>query len=97
MYLRISRAVFDPAAYNQIAPLSREVATAMGRLPGLQHLHQGLDRTTGTAAVVSVWDSEEHARFDRDALGEVIDRLGALRVQMVEPEIYELEDAGAGG
>jgi hypothetical protein len=97
MYLRITRAVFDPAIYDQIAAVSREVPAAMGRLPGLQHLHQGFDRTTGTAAVVSVWDSEAHARFQRDALGEVIDRLGALGVQMVPPEIYELEDAGAGG
>ena len=98
MYLRITRARFDPASSEQISAAAREVQAAMQQLPGVQHLHQGVERTAGTVAAVSVWDSEEHARFAREVLGEPIGRLRALGVQFEEPEIYEImEDAEASG
>ncbi|MDQ3692007.1 MAG: hypothetical protein M3464_00040 [Chloroflexota bacterium] len=97
MYLRITRTHFDPAISEQVAPLAREAVVAVQRLPGVQQVHQGIDRGSGTAAIVSVWDSEEHARFSRDALGDVIARVHALGVQLDPPEIYAIEDdAGAG-
>jgi phage tail tape-measure protein len=95
MYLRLTRARFDPALADQIAPLASEVRTAMQRLPGLQHNHQGIDRGAGTIAAVSVWDSAAHAGFAREALGDPIGRLRALGVQFEPPEIYEImDDAG---
>jgi hypothetical protein len=92
MYLRLTRARFDPARADQVVPLASEVRAAMRRLPGLQHNHQGIDRTAGTVAAVSVWDSQEHAGFARETLGEPIGRLRALGVQFEEPEIYEIMD-----
>ncbi len=92
MYLRLTRARFDPAVHDQIAPISRDVQAAMRRLPGLQHSHIGIDRTAGTVAAVSVWDSEEQARFSREALGEPVGRLRALGVQLDPPELYEIMD-----
>ena len=90
MYLRITRARFDPPSYDQIAPIAQEVQAAMRRLPGVQHVHQGIDRAAGTVAAVSVWDNEEHAHFSREALGEPIGRLQALGVMLEPPEIYEI-------
>jgi hypothetical protein len=92
MYLRLTRARFDPTLAEQVHPIASEVRAAMRRLPGLQHIHQGIDRTAGTVAAVSVWDSEEHARFAREALGDPISRLRALGVRFEEPEIYEIMD-----
>jgi phage tail tape-measure protein len=92
MYLRLTRARFDPARADQVVPIASEVRAAMARLPGLQHNHQGIDRVAGTVAAVSVWDSAEHAGFAREALGESIGRLRALGVQFEEPEIYEIMD-----
>ena len=98
MYLRITRARFDPASYEQISAAALEVQAAMQQLPEVQHIHQGVDRTAGTVAAVSVWDSEEHASFPREVLGEPIGRLRALGVQFEEPEIYKImEGADAGG
>jgi hypothetical protein len=90
MYLRLTRAGFDPALADQVVPRASEVRAAMRRLPGPQHNHQGIDRAAGTVAAVSVWDSEEHAGFAREALGEPIGRLRALGVQFEPPEIYEI-------
>jgi hypothetical protein len=98
MHLRITRARFDPATFEQIEPASREVDAAMRRLPGLRHYHQGVDRAAGTVAAVSVFDGEEQARFAREALGDPIGRLVALGVRFEDPEIYEVfnaEDVGA--
>jgi hypothetical protein len=92
MHLRLTRARFDPALSEQVVPIVSEVRAAMRRLPGLQQDHRGIDRAAGTFAAVSVWDSEEHAGFAREALGEPIGRLRALGVQFEPPEIYEITD-----
>ena len=93
MHLRLTRARFDPALADQVhRVIASEVRAAMRRLPGLQHHHQGIDRTAGTMAAVTVWDSAEHANFSREALGDPIRGLRALGVQFEEPEIYEITD-----
>jgi hypothetical protein len=92
MYLRLTRARFDPTLAEQVHPIASEVRAAMRRLPGLQHNHQGIDRAAGTVAAVSVWDSAEHANFSREALGDPISSLRALGVQFEPPEIYEIMD-----
>ena len=96
MYLRLTRARFDLALADQVVPIASEVRAAMRRLPGLQHNHQGIDRGAGTIAAVSVWDTEEHARFAREALGDPISRLQALGVQFEPPEIFEIMDDAGG-
>ena len=90
MYLRITRARFDPARADEVVPAASQVTAASRGLPGYQAIYQGIDRTAGTVAVASVWDTEEHARFSRDDLGEVIGRLRALGVQMEAPENLEI-------
>ena len=92
MYLRLTRSRFDPAVYEQIAPIASEVGAGMRQLPGVQHIHLGVDRAAGTVAAVSVWDSEAHARFSRETLGDLLSRLRALGVQFEDPEIYEIMD-----
>ncbi len=90
MYLRITRGRFDPARYDEIRPVLEDVLAAVQRLPGFQSYYNGIDRTAGTAVAVSAWDSEEHVRFDRAALGDAIPRLQALGMQLEPAEIYEV-------
>ena len=90
MYMRITRGHFDPAVADRLLPLAREVDAAVGMLPGFQHIHTGIDRAAGTIAVVSLWDTEEHARFSREALGAVLTETAAAGVELAPPEVYEL-------
>jgi hypothetical protein len=90
MYLRITRGRFDPARYNEVMGIVQDVVTALHRQPGFQTYYNGVDRTAGTIAAVSTWDTEEHARFDRAVLGDVVSRLQDLGVQLAAPEIYEV-------
>ena len=89
MYIRVTRGRFDPAKYDEMRRLSQDVDAAVQRLPGCQGVHTGGDRTAGRLIAVSTWDSEEHARFSRDALGDVVARLQSLGGQLEPPEIYE--------
>ena len=92
MYLRTTRGRFDPARYDELVPLMREVNAGVQALPGCQGIQSGLDRSGGRLVAVSTWDTAEHANFSRDAgsLGEVVRRTQAIGVQLEPPEIYEI-------
>ncbi len=90
MYLRISRTRVDPARFDEAQALRQDVVLAVRRLPGCQSVYQCADRSDGTGAVVSLWDTPEHARFSRETLGELMARTQALGVQVEPPEIYEV-------
>lgn len=90
MYLRITRGRFDPARYDESLALSQELGDAAARLPGFVGYRGGGDRATGAIVAVSTWDSEEHARFGREGLGDVLARLLAAGAQLEPPEVYEV-------
>jgi heme-degrading monooxygenase HmoA len=92
MYMRVTRGRFDPAAAAQVAAVSREVRAAVGRLPGFQHIQTGIDRAAGRMAAISLWDTEEHARFPREAVGEALGRARDAGVELEPPEILEVPD-----
>jgi hypothetical protein len=46
--------------------------------------------TGGQLVAVSTWDTEEHARWPRQALGDFVPRLQALGVQLDPPEFFEV-------
>ena len=75
MYLRVTRSRFDLAKYDETVRLGEEFAATLRRLPGFQNHHSGMDRDTGTSIGVSLWETEEQARFSRDALGDIIPRM----------------------
>jgi heme-degrading monooxygenase HmoA len=91
MYMRVTRTRIDPAKMDEaITRTSQDIAAAARRLPGFQSLLLGADRATGQSIAVSTWDTEEHARWSRDALGDIPSRLQALGVQVDPPEIFEV-------
>ncbi len=93
MYLRITRGRFDPARYDDLLPLTREVDAAVQAMPGCQRVHTALDRTGGRLAVVSEWETREQASFSRDTdarTADVVSRILALGTQLEPPEIYEV-------
>jgi quinol monooxygenase YgiN len=89
MYIRVTRGRFDAAKYDEFRALSRDVQAAVQRLPGCQSMHNGGDPDRGQLITVSIWDSEEHARFSRDAIGDLIARLQSLGGELEPPEIYQ--------
>ena len=89
-WLRITRGRFESARYAELVRLAPGPAAAVQRLPGCGGYHSGLDRAAGTLVAVSTWDSVDHARFSRDALGDALTQILALGVQLEPPELYEV-------
>ena len=86
MYLRLTRGSFDPSRVDEVMHLNQDIRAALQRLPGFQDAQSqvGIDRA------VTTWDTEEHARFSRDALGDVLNRMQAIGVQFEPREVYEV-------
>jgi hypothetical protein len=89
MFLRLTRGRFDPARYDAVVPLVPAVTAALQTLPGVQHVHVGIDRATGRTLALTSFDTLEHAQFSRDRLGSVLQPLQALGWEAEAPEIYE--------
>ena len=91
MYMRVVRARIDPSkldeAGSQVGP---DLGEAIRRQPGFQSLTGGTNRSSGQTILVSTWDTEEHASYSPEALGEIQSRLRALGVQADPPEIFEV-------
>jgi len=90
MYVRLTRASFDPERYEEVARLFEEAMAAFREQPGFQHYYAAADRDAGTMIAVSMWYREEHSRLDRALLGDVIPHLRAAGVRLEDPEIYEV-------
>ena len=90
MYMRVTRTRIEPSKYDEGMRLAEDVLAAGRTLPGFQGLYAAGDRSSGRGMVVTLWDTQEHANFSRDALGDVIQRAQALQMQMEAPEIYEV-------
>lgn len=90
MYLRITRGRFDPARADEFIALAADTDAALRRLPGFQSAIHAVDRRGGRSAIVTTWDTEEHARVDRAALAGIVARVQALGVQLEAAEIYEI-------
>jgi hypothetical protein len=93
MYMRVTRsrwadvAKLDSEETKQLVP---DLIAAIRRQPGNQSFMGGVDRASGQGITVSTWDTEEHARFSPDALGDVPSRVQALGVQVEPAEIFEV-------
>jgi hypothetical protein len=94
MWMRVSHGRVDPSKVDEAVKLGPDIAAAVKRLPGYQSYTMGGDRSTGRSVSVSTWDTEEHARFSPDALGEVVSKLRALGAQIDPPEILEVQTRG---
>ncbi len=96
MFLRIARSHVAPGTLSQaqIDSFNQGVANAIKPLPGLQHVYVASDVDSGHAVTVSIWDTREHAQFDRSVLGGVMGRLQQADVHIEASEIYEIAAQG---
>jgi hypothetical protein len=73
-FFRISPASFDPSRFAEVDAMNKRTSQylipAVKQLPGLIHFYASVS-PEGSAAHVSVWDSEEHAK-QLDHLKEMV-------------------------
>ncbi len=91
MYVRISRGRFNRGTESDVQRVVEElVVPAVRALPGFQRYIGGVNRNAGIMIATSLWDSEAHASFSREALMGSVPALTALGVTLDPAEIYEI-------
>lgn len=90
MYVRITRGQNDPAKVDETIDLVPDISDAIRSLPGCQGVQIAIDRTTGKSVSISTFDTQTHAQFSRETLGEPLARLVATGWQPEPPEFYEV-------
>ena len=93
MYMRVTRGrITDPSKLgtdtaNQVL---RDLVAAVRRQPGFQSFTGGADRANGRTITISTWDTEDHARFSPEALGDLPARIEAIGIQVEPFEVFEV-------
>jgi hypothetical protein len=94
MYMRVTRGQWaDPAAADSdaTAQVLEELNRTIRGLPGNQSYSGGVDPSgSGRVIAISVWDTQEHARFDGSALSDIGARLQALGLHIEPAEFFEM-------
>jgi hypothetical protein len=91
-YMRVTQATFDPAKAQEYARIQREVGAVMQRQPGVQRFQSGLDAEGGRAIAITTFDTREHASFDRQQLGDVVNQVQAMGAQLSPAAIFEVAE-----
>jgi heme-degrading monooxygenase HmoA len=91
MYMRVTRSRVDVSRLDEaLGQLAADLRAAISGLPGYQSYTLAVDRASGQALSISTWDTDEHARWSRGALGDILPRLQALGMQIDGPEFFEV-------
>ena len=90
MHVRVSRGSFEPSRADDVRALTESVRQVLRGLPGYRGYRAAVDRSAGTVLAISFWDSEEHARFPREALGPVMDQVQHAGVALEPADVAEV-------
>jgi len=88
-YIRVVQATYDPARAEEVTRLQGAFTSAIQRLPGLLQFYGGVNRSAGKTIAITIFDTQEHASFDPERLGDIGAQLGAMGMQIEAPAIYE--------
>jgi hypothetical protein len=91
MFMRVVRSSIDPAKIDDALALTDDMIAAHNRQPGLVSLQGGVSRATGALTTITTWETEDAAKLPvREVLGDILDRLGALGVEVTSVDTYEV-------
>lgn len=91
MYVRVSHSTFDPAKRTEVDAVTEEAGEVIAGLPGFVRYVGALDDGSGTGVVISFWESEEAAGFDRSVLGDVIGRIATSGLTLQPPQVFKVD------
>ena len=91
MYVRVSHSTFDPAKRTEVDAVTEEAGEVLAGLPGFVRYVGAADDGSGMGVVISFWESEEAAGFDRAAFGDVMSRLAASGLALQPPQVFKVD------
>ena len=93
MYIRVTRSQCIPSQCDEVLAVAERTNPALQRLPGFRSSYWGVDRSTGAMIAISVWDTQEHAEFSREALisAATADGAGPAAERRIAYDGYSME------
>ncbi|MBV9547115.1 MAG: hypothetical protein JOY61_22325 [Chloroflexi bacterium] len=88
--MRITTGRIDSGNVDELRKLAPDLVAAVRRMPGCQSFTGGVDRASGRTITVSTWDTQEHAGYAAEALGDVVQKIRAAGTQIDPPQVFEV-------
>ena len=91
MFLLVVHSSVDPAKIDEVRALKDDIVAATKRQSGFVSFQGAVSRATGAVITVSTWETEAAGKLPpREVLGDILDRLTALGLQVKSVDTYEL-------
>ena len=91
MFLRVVHSSIDPAKIDDVLALKDEVIAATKKQAGFVSFQGAVSRDTGAIITASTWETESAGKLPlREVLGDILDRLTALGLQVKSVDTYEV-------
>jgi hypothetical protein len=91
MYIRVTPLAYDPAQEEAVLQIiDQQLLPTIRQFPGFVSYTGGVDRSSGRAITVTVWQDMDHAAGFRTALGGLIQQFEAVGVRFEPAQLYEL-------
>jgi len=91
MFMRVVHSSIDPAKIDDVLALKDEIIAATKKQAGFVSFQGGVSRATGAFMTVSSWQTEAAGKLPlREILGDILDRLTALGLQVKSVDTYEI-------
>lgn len=91
MYVRVSQGTFDPSIGSEVHAIGEASAKVLAELPGFSRFISAVDGTSGTFAVITFWESEQAAHFDRSVIASIMQRMSANGMALLAPQVFEVD------
>jgi hypothetical protein len=91
MFMRVVHSSVDPAIIDDVLALKDDMIAATKRQSGFVNFQGAVSRATGALVSISTWETDATAKLPvREVLGDILDRLEALGVQVKSVDTYEV-------
>ncbi len=91
MFMRVTSGRYDRSRETEtIRFTEQQLAPALRHLQGCRGYYAGINRETGRHCSVSLWDSSEQAQILREALGQLMEGIRNVGIDLEATETYEI-------
>ncbi len=90
MHARVTSFTMDASRYDEIMDVFEGVKSQIDSLPGLLHMTNTMDRSTGAGTVTAVYENEESANENMDKVQAIWANFAEFMTSEPERSVHEV-------
>lgn len=90
MHARVTNFTMDASRYDEIMSVFEGVKSQINSLPGLLHMTNTMDRSTGAGTVTAVYEDEEAANENMDKVQAIWANFAEFMTSEPERSVHEV-------